>query len=174
MQIETVSRTVGGLVGALIFTVGLFSFVPSVGAAQDPNQAPPADGRFGGRGWGGPGGPGGRGGRIGGPLGPGIDVRNLSDAQREQIRAIRERHAEELKPLVDRVRTARQALAEAVQSNGDLRGPSIELGVAEGELALKNAQIQVDLLAVLTPEQRQQMEDRRKEMEARRANRPNR
>jgi protein CpxP len=177
MQTKTLTQVVGGLVGALVLTVGLLSVTQLAGAAQDPNQAPPADGRMGGRGRGGPGGPGGpggRGGRMGGPLGPGIDIRDLTDAQREQVRAIRERHADELRPLVERVQSTRQALADAVQSNGDLRGLSIDLGTAEGELAFANAQIQVEVLNVLTPEQRQQMQERRKEMEARRANRPSR
>lgn len=169
MQTETLTRIVGGLAGAVIVAVSLFAFTPSIGAAQDPNQAPPA-GRFGGRGRGGPGGPGGPGGRMGGPMGPvGIDMRDLTDAQREQIRAINQRHADEIGPLVERTQKAREALADAVFANGDLRGFSIELGQAEGELAFANAQIQVEVLSVLTPEQRQKMQDRRKEMEARRA-----
>ena len=105
-----------------------------------------------------------------GPMGPvGIDMRDLTDAQREQIRAINERHADEIRPLIERTQKAREAMADAVLANGDLRGLSVELGQAEGELAFANAQMQVEVLSVLTPEQRQKMQDRRKEMEARRA-----
>ena len=113
---------------------------------------------------------------MGGPMGPmgpvaplGVDMRDLTDAQREQIRAINERHADEIGPLMERTQKAREAMADAVLANGDLRGLSIELGQAEGELAFANAQIQVEVLSVLTPEQRQKMQDRRKEMAARRA-----
>ena len=43
-------------------------------------------------------------------------MRDLTDAQREQVKAIRERHAERLRPLVERARTARQALDSALLS----------------------------------------------------------
>ena len=173
MQTQTLTRMIGGLVGAVVVAVGLLAFTPSIGAAQDPNQGPPA-GRLGGRGGrGGPGGPGAPGGRMGGPTGPmgpaGIDMRDLTDAQREQIKAIHDRHADEIRPLMERAQKAREAMADAVFANGDLRGLSIEVGQAEGELAFANAQVQAEVLIVLTPEQRQKMQDRRKEMAARRA-----
>lgn len=168
MQTETLTRVVGGLTGAVVMAVSLFAFTPSVGAAQDPNQAPPAGG-FGGRGRGGPGGPGGPGGRMGGPMGAGIDMRDLTDAQREQIRDINQRHADEIRPLMERTQKAREAMANGVFSNGDLRGLSIEVGQAEGELAFANAQVQLEMLSVLTPDQRQKLQERRKEMAARRA-----
>jgi len=174
MQRETLSRVVGGFVGALVIAAGFLSFTPaSSSAAQDPSQTPPAEGRFGGPrrgGPGGPGGPAGRGGRFGGPMGFGVDPRDLSDAQREQIKAIRDRHAAELKPLVEQSQAARKALHDNVLAGGgNLRGLALDLGKAEGDLAFANAGIELEMLAVLTPEQRQKMQDRQKEMEARRA-----
>lgn len=173
MQTKTLTRMIGGLAGAAVVVVGLLAFTPSIGAAQDPGQAPSA-GRMGGRG--GPGGPGGPAGRMGGPMGPmgsagplNVDMRDLTDAQREQIRTINQRHAEEIGPLMERTQKAREALADAVFANSDLRGLSIELGQAEGELAFATAQIQTEVLNVLTPEQRQKIQERRKEMAARRA-----
>jgi Spy/CpxP family protein refolding chaperone len=113
-------------------------------------------------------GPGGRGGPGG--LGLGIDPRDLTDAQREQIKAIRDRHAAEIRPSIDRAQKARQALDNAVLTGvGDIRGLALEVGGAEGELAFQQAQIETEVLGVLTPEQKQKMQERRKEMDARRA-----
>jgi Spy/CpxP family protein refolding chaperone len=99
----------------------------------------------------------------------GIDPRDLTDAQREQIKAIHDRHAEEMKPLFERAQNARQALDNGVLTAGDLRGLALEVGNSEGELAFQQAQIETEVLAVLTPEQKQKIQDRRKEMAARRA-----
>ena len=164
MQSETLTRIVGGFVGAIVIAVGFLSFTPALSsAAQDPSGP-----RRGGPG--GPGGPGGRGGRFGGPMGFGVDPRDLSDAQREQIKAIRDRHAAELKPLIEQSQAARKALQDNVLAGGgNLRGLALDLGKAEGDLAFANAGVELEMLAVLTPEQRQKMQDRQKEMEARRA-----
>jgi periplasmic protein CpxP/Spy len=175
MQNETISRVVGGFLGAALVAVGITAFTPQIGAAQDPGQQPPPAGRMGGgRGPMGPGGPGmGRGGRGGGPMGlmgAGIDPRDLTDAQREQVKTIHDNHAAEIQPLAERVVKARETLASGVLSgSGDLQGLAIEVGNAEGALAYANAQIETEVLAVLTPEQRQKVQDRQKEMEARRA-----
>ena len=173
MQTETLTRIVGGFVGAAVIAVGLLSFTPASSAAQDQSQNPPSEGRFGGPrrgGPGGPGGPGGRGGRFGGPMGFGFDPRDLSDSQREQIKAIHDRHAEELKPLVQASQAAHKAMQDNVLAGGgNLRALAMDVGRAEGDLEFVHAQIQTEVLAVLTPEQRQKMQDRQKEMEARRA-----
>lgn len=169
MQTETFTRVVGGVVGAIVMSVGVLSFVPSLGAAQDQGQTPAVEGRAGGPRRGGPGGPGGRGGRFGGPMGFGVDMRDLSDAQREQIKAIHERHAAELKPLLEQSQAAHRAMQENVLAGGsNLRALAMDVGKAEGDLAFVNAQIQTEVLSVLTPEQRQKIEERRKEMDARR------
>jgi periplasmic protein CpxP/Spy len=161
MHKKTMTRVIGGLGAAALIAVGMATSWPHLGAAQGP---PPA-GRMGGRG------PGGRGMGRGGPMDmAGIDPRDLTDAQREQVKAIRDRHADEMRPVMDRVQKARQALANAVLSGvGDIRGLALEVGAAEGEAAFQNAQIETEVLGVLTPEQKQKIQDRRKEMEARRA-----
>jgi Spy/CpxP family protein refolding chaperone len=107
---------------------------------------------------------------MGGPLGPlGIDMRDLTDAQREQVKAIRDAHAEEMKPVLERVQKARQAINTVVLTGGDVRGAALEIGTAEGELAFQQAQIETEIVALLTPEQKQKMLDRQKEMAVRRA-----
>jgi Spy/CpxP family protein refolding chaperone len=102
-------------------------------------------------------------------MGFGVDPRDLSDAQREQVKAIRDRHAAELKPLIEQSQAARKALHDNVLAGGtNLRGLALDLGKAEGDLAFANAGVELEVLAVLTPEQRQKMQDRQKTMEARR------
>jgi Spy/CpxP family protein refolding chaperone len=169
MKDKTMTRVLGGLGVAALIALGLATSLPHLGAAQDPNQGPPPAGRLGGGR-----GPGGRGMGRGGPGGPmemaGIDPRDLTDAEREQIKAIRDRHAADMKPVLDRVQNARQALSNAVLTGvGDISGLALEVGSAEGELAFQSAQIETEVLTVLTPEQRQKIQDRQKAMAARRA-----
>jgi Spy/CpxP family protein refolding chaperone len=168
MQTRTMTRVIGGFGAAALIALGMLTTVPHMGAAQ--GQPPPGSmGR-------GPGGPGGRGGfgmgrgGPGGPMGLGIDPRDLTDAQRDQVKAIRDNHAAEMKPLIERTQKARQALNNAVLTSvGDIRGLAFEVGSAEGELAFQQAQIETEILGVLTPEQKQKMQERRKEMDAHRA-----
>ncbi len=170
MQSKTISRVIGGFGAAALVALGMATAIPHMGAAQGPGQPPPP-GRMG-RGPGGPGGPGmGRGGR-GGPMGMGlgIDPRDLTDAQREQIKVIHENHASDIRPLMERLQKAREALDNAVLTSvGDIRGLALEVGNAEGELAFQQAQIETEVLGVLTADQKQKMQERRKEMAARRA-----
>ena len=178
MKTHSIIKFVGAVGAVTVLSFGLASFWPRIDAAPTWAQAQggPPDGRMGpppeGRG-----GRGGPGGRFGGPMGGGfgINPRDLTDAQREQIKGIRDRHAEEIRPLAERSRTAHEALDKAVfEGNGDYRALALELGNAESELALANAQIQTEILAVLTPEQKQKIAERRQQMEARRQEMMNR
>lgn len=170
MQNRTISRIVGGVGATALIVLGMATAWPHLGAAQDPNQGPPPAGRMGGGR-----GPGGRGMGRGGPGGPmemmaGIDPRDLTDAEREQIKAIRDRHAGDMTPVIDRVQKARQALSNAVLTGvGDIRGLALEVGAAEGELAFQHAQIETEVVGVLTPEQKQKIQDTQTQMAARRA-----
>jgi len=159
--------------GAIVVALGLGATLPLVGWAQDQ---PPAQGeQRRGRGVGGPGRPGGPAGRMGGPMGGAFAfrevMRDLTDAQREQVRAIQERHADRIRPLLERAHTAREALNTAVTSgnDGNLQALSIEVGNAETELTFAQAQVQSEIFKVLTAEQKQKIAERRKQMEARRA-----
>ena len=155
--------------GAIVVALGLGATVPFVGWAQDQPQTQGQEGRRGGRG------PGGPGGRMGGPMGGAFAfrevMRDLSDAQREQVRGIHERHAEHIRPLAERANAAREALNNAVMSgnDGNLQALSIEVGNAETELTFAQAQVQSEIFKVLTDEQKQKIAERRKQMGARRA-----
>ena len=156
-------------VGAAVLAVGLAAVVPYIGSAQDQ---PAAQGERVRRGRG-PGGPGfGRGGPMGGgPMGFAGIVRDLSDAQETQVKAIREKHAERIRPLAERARAAHNALEAAIASGdtGSLQALSIEVGNATTELIYAQAQVQAEVFNVLTAEQKQRIAERRKAMEERRA-----
>ena len=164
MQTKTLTRIVGGIAGAALMAAALIVTVPQIQAAQDTAAHA---GRMG---------PGGRGGRMGGPMGGpmagglGAVMRDLTDAQREQVKGIRERHAERMKPAVERVRAARAAVDAAVVSGsiGNLQALSIEVGNAETELTFAQAQVQVEIFGILTAEQKQKIAERRQAIEARR------
>ena len=151
--------------GAVVVALGLGATMPFVGWAQDQPKAQTEPGRRGGRGFGGPGG------RMGGAFGFREVMRDLTDAQREQVKAIHEKHADRIGPIAERARTAREALDNAVVSGNaaNLQALSIEVGNAETELAFAQAQEQSEIYNVLTAEQKQRIVERRKEMEARRA-----
>ena len=156
------------LMGAFVIALGLGATVPFASWAQDQPQAQIEPGRHGGRG---PGGPGGRmGGPMGGPFAFREVMRDLTDAQREQVKAIHDKHAERIRPLAERARTARAALDDAVLSGnaGNLQALSIEVGNAETELTFAQARVQSEIFSVLTAEQKQTIAERRKEMEQRR------
>ena len=156
--------------GAIVVALGLGATVPFVGWAQDQPQAQTEQKMRQGRGFGRPGGPGGPAGRMGGAFAFREVMRDLTDAQREQVRAIHERHADRVRPLAERAHAAREALNNAVMSGneGNLQALSIEVGNAETELTFAQAQIQAEVFKVLTAEQKQQIAERRKQMEARR------
>jgi Spy/CpxP family protein refolding chaperone len=155
---------------AAVMAIGLAAAVPYI-AAQD--QTPAQGDHVGPRGRG-PGGPMGRGGRMGGPMAGGFAfrevMRDLTDAQREQVKAIHAKQAEQMRPLLERVRTTREALDNAVMSGNaaNLQALSIEVGNAETELTFAQAQVQTEIFKVLTAEQKQKIAERRKQMEERR------
>lgn len=119
-------------------------------------------GRHGGRGFG-PGGPG----RGGFPLGQ----LNLSDAQREQVRSVMERHREDMRAVGQRLREAHQAQRNAVETvpvnEALIRSTSQALATAQTDMALLQARIHSDVWGLLTPEQ----QAKAKELKEKRAER---
>ena len=128
---------------------------------------------------GGPGGPAGRMGRRGGPSpgGPMMYLRalDLTEAQREQIRSIREQNREATQAAGERVRVARQALQDAVTADpmneGAIRVVASELGIAEGDAAVQRAYVHAQVWQTLTPGQQAAASDAEAKMEQRRAQR---
>jgi Spy/CpxP family protein refolding chaperone len=170
MDTKKWTRIAAQIGGAAVIALGLAATVPHMDAAQDQTQT--QDERVG-RGGRGPGMPFGRGGRMGGPMAGGFGevMRELTEAQREQVRAIHQKHADRVAPLAERAHAAREALNTAVLggNTANLQALSIEVGNAETELTFAQAQMQAEVAALLTAEQKQRIAERRKEMEQHRA-----
>lgn len=117
----------------------------------------------------GPGGPGrggGRGGRFGGPGGPGelglpLAQLNLSDSQRQQIRDLTQARRQDGEQVQARLRTAMDARRAAIEASplneGAIRATTADLVAAETEVAILQAHLRADVLALLTPEQQDQV-----------------
>jgi Spy/CpxP family protein refolding chaperone len=118
----------------------------SQGAPQ-ARQGPPPGGGPGGRG------PGGLG-RIG-MLGP--IVRDLTDAQREQVRGIMESHGDEFREAGEKMRAAREGMGALIDADtideAAIRAKSAEVATAEADAAILNAKVRAEMYGILTPEQ---------------------
>jgi Spy/CpxP family protein refolding chaperone len=141
---------IAGMAGALVAGVLLVGTVAEV-AAQD-GRGRPGIGRRGG------GGPGGLG--LLGPGGAGLDGANLTEPQKEQVKSIVEAHRDEMRGLLDRQADARRALAASVERGQVDDAAANEVGAASAALALAEARMRVEVLQVLTPEQRAAVQKR--------------
>ncbi len=121
-------------------------------------QGPRGGGRFDGRG-----GP--------GPLGLELRALNLTDAQREQVREIRERSREQMQPALQRLREAsdkqRQAIAALPVNETLITSATQDMTQAQVDVAIQQARINADVWSVLTPEQQAQATTLRAERTAR-------
>ncbi len=158
---------------ALTFGAGLLALGVSAGAfvhAQDQNtnpQPPP----FRGRGMG-PGGPG-RG--PGGPMGmlPMLGPRiGLTDAQKDQIKAIADTHKDDWKTLADRSRAAHMAVDAAISADtideASIRQKSAEAAAVEADIAVARAHARAEVWQILTADQKAQLKTMQTEMKQRR------
>ena len=113
------------------------------------------------------GGPGGRGGMFGLPM-RGLD---LTDAQREQVRAIMESHRDQQKAIGDRMQAARKALRAAIEAETAdevaIRAAAAEIGAIEADAAVLQAKIRGEVFGLLTPEQVKKAKELRTGMENR-------
>lgn len=109
-----------------------------------------------------PGGPGGRGG-FGGPgdLGLPLAQLNLTDSQRQQIRDLTQQRRQSSQQVQERLRAAMDARRAAVEASpvneGGIRATTADLVAAETEAAILEAHLRADVLALLTPEQQDQV-----------------
>ena len=158
--------TLGLGAGLIALTAVAGSFVHAQN--QDPNSQPRP---FRGRGPGGPGGPDGPGGfrGPGGPMGMlprlGREI-ELTDAQRDQIKAIAESHKDEWNALANRARTAHIALNDAVTvdpiNDALIRQKSSEASAVDADMAVARARAYAEVFQILTAEQKKKLEVRSK------------
>lgn len=141
-------------------------------AARDQNTNPPAPPFMGGRGGPGRMGPGGLMGmlpRLGREL-------QLTDAQRDQIKAIAQSHRDEWKALADRARTAHDGLRAAVTADTvdetAIRQKSAEVSAVEADMAVAQAHAHAEVFQILTADQKAKLKELRTQMQNRRQNRP--
>ena len=123
---------------------------------------------------------GGRGGRGFGPGAPSLALSelNLTDAQREQVREIRDRSREQVQALSRRLgdlaAKQRQAIETMPVNETLITSATQDMTQAQVEMAIQEARINADIWSVLTPEQqtkatklraerKAQMEQRRQE-----------
>ena len=138
----------------------------STGRARGGPDGGPGFGRFGG--------PGGRGGGPLGALGV-INRLNLTDDQRSQVRQLMESRQEETRTLAERVRSAHDALQQAVTASsfdeGTIRARSADVASAEADMAVARGRLHADVLQLLTAEQRTQLNQLQAQMKERRGER---
>jgi len=137
-----------GVAGALVAAILLVGTVAEV-AAQDGRGRP---------GFARGGGPGGLG--LFGPGGAGLDGANLTDAQKEQVKSIAEAHRDEMRGLLDRQAQARRALTASADSGQVNEAAAADVGQASAALALAEARLRVEVLQLLTPDQRAAVQKR--------------
>jgi len=141
----------------IVVTAGLVTLM-SAGAVALFAQAQP------GRGAGpfGPGGPGGRGFAAGFALGQ-LD---LSDAQKQQVRDIMQRHREQSSGTMQRMQQAMQAQRAAINqvpvNEAAVRQAAAALAAVQADSAVEEARLHADIFSVLTVEQ----QEKAKQLEA--------
>jgi len=122
---------------------------------------------FGRRG-GGPGAPGG----FGGP-GIALPLRdlNLTEAQQQQVRDIRERHRDDSQQIGERLRTAMAAQRKAVEATpvneSLIRSTVQELAEVQADAAIAQAHARSEILSILTADQRAQLSKLQAERQSR-------
>ena len=156
-------------------TVQLSARNTQSGGGQDPAVQGGGRGQgMMGRGMMGPGGPGMRGGPGGGPggmFGPELRALELTDAQREQVKAIMESHREGQKVEREKMMTARKALHDAIAADpfdeAAIRAAAGAVGALDADAAVEQARIRAEIFGILTPEQVKKAKELRTEMENR-------
>ena len=115
--------------------------------------------------------PGGRGGGPGQMM-AGMRALDLTDEQHNEIRHIAERYRESDGTQREQHRAARAALREAttadVVSESTIRALAAEVALFEADAAVRRAYMHAEMLQVLTPDQRAQLQELRAEREERR------
>jgi len=88
----------------------------------------------------------------------------LTDAQKDQLKAIADSHKDDWKSLRDRARAAHQALNQAVMADSIdealIRQKSAEVAAVEADMAVARARARAEVFQILTAEQRAKAKER--------------
>jgi protein CpxP len=151
-----------------IAIAGALLLMAVIAFSQGRPQGPPPDGGF----RGGPGrGPGGPGGPRGDGLGPLHDL-NLTDEQKAQIEKIRASFEESTKSLRDQLHTLHESQPDPMTAGtfdeAAVRAAAEARAKVEVELEVAHARMASQVFALLTAEQKTQLNERRQQFEQRR------
>ena len=106
-------------------------------------------------------------GRGGFPLGQ----LELTDTQRQQVRDVMQRHREDMQQAGQRLRDARDAQRQAVETfpvnEGLIRSTSQTLANAQTDMALVQARVRGEIWTLLTPEQQARAKELQTQRESR-------
>jgi len=90
----------------------------------------------------------------------------LTEAQRDQVKAIAESHKADWRALADRARDAHMALREAVTTapvdEALIRQKSSEVAAVDADMAVARARAHAEVFQILTPEQKEKLKVRSK------------
>ena len=115
----------------------------------------------------GPGGPGGRGFAAGFALGQ-LD---LSDAQKQQVQSIVQRHREQTRPTMDRLQQAMMAQRSAITTvpvnEALVRSATANLAAVQADMAVDEARLHADIYSILTVEQQAKAKQLEEQAQAR-------
>jgi Spy/CpxP family protein refolding chaperone len=96
---------------------------------------------------------------------------NLTDAQQQQVRDIRERHRDEAQQIGQRLRTAMEAQRKAVETTpvneSLIRSTAQELADVQADAAIAQAHARSEILSILTADQRAQLSKLQADRESR-------
>ena len=102
---------------------------------------------------------------------PGLGRLELTDAQREQVRDVMQRHRGELQDVGKRLREAYAAQRNSVETvpvnEGLIRSTSQTLATAQTDMALVRARMHTEVWSLLTPEQQQKAKELKAQRDAR-------
>ena len=112
------------------------------------------------------------GGRMGGAIFRNLD---LTDAQKAQMKQIRESHSQSLRPLMEQIRAKRQEIRQASESgafNEALVTQKLsEIAPLEAKLMGERSRLHQETLSVLTAEQKAKLEQSREQRKSKWAER---
>jgi protein CpxP len=94
---------------------------------------------------------------------------NLTDAQKEQAKAIFQQSRQTAQPVAEQLRQNRQPLADAVKANnvGQIQALAAQQGTLHGQLLAIRSEAMAKFYSILTPEQRARADQRQQRVRER-------